>query len=192
MRKLVASVNLTLDGFMAGPDNGLDWHFQCWNDEMAESVTRQLSAMDTILLGGTTYRAMAPYWSCHFIPRNHHPDGSDFAEMMNTYTKIVFSKTISAPLWNNTKLAKGELAEEIASLKRKRGKDIIIFGSGEIISALMPMGLIDEYRLWVHPIAIGSGRPFFRDLHLRLHLELFSSRTFSSGVVLLYYRPRLD
>lgn len=172
---------------MAGPDGELDWHFQTWNEEIAKAVSEQLSNSDTILLGRVTYNAMASYWSSRPIDMQAPREDIDFAEMMNNHTKIVFSRTLPAVGWNNTRLASGDIMEEITTLKQQEGKDIIIYGSGEIVAALTELGLIDEYRIWVHPVAIGRGRPLFSGLYTNLTLKLLKIRTFSSGVILLYY-----
>lgn len=187
MRKVIVSMNITLDGFMSGANRELDWHFQSWTDEMAESACGQLSKADTILLGRVTYRAMAGYWTAAIIDPSFPRGDIGFAEMMNNHTKVVFSKTMTTPEWHNTRLAKGNITDEIARLKRQQGKDMIIYGSGSIVSTLMRLGLVDEYRIWVHPVILGKGRPLFNGLREKLKMNLFKTETFDSGVVILYY-----
>lgn len=192
MRKIVISMNVTLDGYMAAADHGLDWHFPCWNEEMGRVASEQLSRADTILLGGVTYRAMAAHWA-HRPGRALAPrEDIDFAEMMDHHTKIVFSRTLSAAAvtglgWNNSKLFRGPLATGIAALKGETGRDMIVYGSGQIVQTLMRLDLVDEYRIWVHPVALGRGRPLFRGLKDMCNLVLRKVDTFSSGVVLLAY-----
>lgn len=190
MRKVIVSMNVTLDGFMAGPACELDWHFKSWNEEMARSTAEQLSRADTILLGGITYRGMAKYWTSNPVNLLAPREDLDFAEMLNNYPKVVFSKTMSAVSWNNARLAKKDIAEEVDELKHKPGKDMIIYGSGKIVAALTRLGLVDEFRMWVHPVVIGSGKPLFKDLHKTLKLQLFKTETFGSGVVILFYEVR--
>lgn len=183
-------MNVTLDGFMSGPDCELDWHFQCWTKEMGESLCEQLSYADTILLGRITYKAMAKYWPSKAADMSFPREDLSFADMMNRYNKIVFSKTLVTPEWNNSRLAKGNIADEIAQLKQQPGKDMIIYGSGKVVSFLMQFGLVDEYQLWVHPVLLGKGNSLFKGLHDKLNMKLFKTKTFSSGVVLLYYEPK--
>src|SRR5215213_697022 len=137
MRKLIVSMNITLDGFMSGPDCELDWHFSAWNNEMAQAAAEQLNRADTIILGRITYRAMARYWPMQAKKMACAREDIAFADMMNTYTKIVFSKTLQQPEWHNTKLVKGSIPKEISSLKQQPGKDMIIYGSGKLVAALM-------------------------------------------------------
>ncbi len=180
-------MNITLDGFMSGPDCELDWHFNAWNHEMAQAAAEQLSRADTIILGRITYRAMARYWPLQARSLLCPREDIAFADMMNTYTKIVFSKTLQSPEWHNTRLVKGNLAKEITRLKQQPGKNMIIYGSGKIVAAVMQLNLVDEYQVWVHPVILGKGKPLFRELHDKINMKLFQATTFSSGVVMLSY-----
>jgi dihydrofolate reductase len=108
---------------------------------------------------------------------------------MNTLQKIVFSKTLPAVEWNNSILVGGNMEEEIKRLKQQPGKDMVIFGSGEIVSSLMRQGLIDEYRIILNPVILGNGNPLFKDLQDKLNLKLLKTKTLGSGVVILYYEP---
>ena len=180
-------MNLTLDGFMAGPDCELDWHFERWTSEMAESLCEELSKADTILLGRVTYSAMARYWPQKLKDPSFPREDIAFASMMNSYAKIVFSKTLVSATWNNSTLISSDIMKTVLMLKKQPGKNMIIYGSGRLASSLMRMGLIDELRLWIHPVILGKGKPLFRDLAGRQHLELTEARTFGSGVIVLYY-----
>lgn len=187
MRKVIVSMNVTLDGFMSGPNCELDWHFQSWTTEMADLLYEQLSKADTILLGRVTYNAMAKYWAAKARDISIPREDIAFANMMNSYTKLVFSKTLTKPEWNNSRLLKGNLANEISKLKKRPGKDMIIYGSGKIVHSLTKSRLIDEYQLWVHPVLLGEGKPLFRGLQEQLTMKLFKTKAFSSGVIVLYY-----
>ena len=182
-------MNITLDGFMAGPDHELDWHFNYWNEEMAACASEQLADADTILLGRITYNAMAKYWP--FIGRDlcYPREDIAFADMMNNHRKIVFSGTLKKVGWNNTKLEKQNNRNRIVQLKKQPGKNIIIYGSGSIVSALMKWELIDEYILWIHPVILGKGRQLFSGVLNYGSLQPAGTKVFSSGVVLLCYRP---
>lgn len=188
MRKIIVSMNVTLDGFMAGENCELDWHFYYWNEEMAEAASEQLSRADTILLGRVTYNAMAKYWPSKTNDLSFPREDMAFAEMMNSYNKIVFSNTLTVPEWHNSRLVKHNIRNEIIKLKQNPGRDIIIYGSGLLISALIQWGLIDEYALWIHPVVLGKGKSLFRGLQDKLMLELVKTKKFSSGVVIFYYR----
>ena len=180
-------MNISLDGFMAGPNCELDWHFQNWNNEMAEATAIQLSEADTILFGRITYNGMAKYWSSKITGIYTPREDIDFADMLNTYRKIVFSKTLTKATWNNSTIVR-DMPGEIKRLKQLAGRDMMIYGSGKLVASMVELGLIDEYRVWVHPVAIGKGKPLFRDLNHTLPLELYDTERFSSGVVLLYYK----
>jgi dihydrofolate reductase len=187
MRKVVVSMNVSLNGCMAGPKGELDWHYHLWNKDMARATAMHLGDADTILFGRVTYEAMAGYWMAKgrktFGPR----EDLDFAEMMNGYVKIVFSKTLKATHWQNSRLAKRSIAKEITKLKEMPGKDIIIYGSGKVVAALSKGDLVDEYRLWVHPVVLIKGRPLFKEI--TAGLEFAGKEAFSTGVVLMTYKP---
>jgi Dihydrofolate reductase len=180
-------MNVTLDGYMAGPDCELDWHFNYWNEEMADHACQQLSKADTILLGRVTYVAMAKYWPCQACNLSYPREHLAFAEMMNSHLKIVFSKTLSRASWNNSRLVNKHFKAEISRLKRQEGKDIIIYGSGQLVNSLMQSGLIDEYELWVHPVLLGDGKALFTGIEDIRTLKLIKTTPFNSGVVILYY-----
>ena len=187
MRKVIVSINITLDGFIAGPYGELDWHFPLWNEEMSDFAYEQLCMMDSILLGRVTYQAMASYWPYEAHNTAGGSRGLAFANMMNNYTKFVFSKTLHSVEWRNSRLVKTNLAKAIADLKQQPGLDMIIYGSGSIVSRLMQLDLVDELVLWLHPVVLGKGIPLFRDLQHPFPLRLLRTKTFSSGVVVLYY-----
>jgi dihydrofolate reductase len=188
MRKVIASINVSLDNFMAGPQCVLDWHFEKWGSDLAEAFSRQLAAADTILLGRVTYCAMAHYWPVKALDLTYPMEDIAFAHMMNSYTKIVFSSTRNLPPWSNAKLARGDVRDVVLKLKRQRGKDIIIYGSSKLLASLIQFGLIDEYVLWVHPIVLGNGKPLFQSLSRSIAMELIETSVFNSGVVKLWYR----
>lgn len=181
-------MNVTLDGFMAGADIELDWHFRSWSGEMARYASEQLSAADTILLGRVTYQAMASYWPAEAHNISCPRDDVPFVDMMNNHTKIVFSRSLQKTEWHNSTLVRDNIKEQIEKLKEKRGKNIIVYGSGKVASALIKLNLIDEFVLWVHPVVLGKGRPLFKGIHDDITLRLIGTKTFDSGVVVLNYR----
>ncbi|RZL20094.1 MAG: dihydrofolate reductase [Pedobacter sp.] len=181
MRKLIVSVNLTLDGFMAGSKGELDWHFPAWNDELEKYALQQLAAADTILLGRKTYSEMSNYW-----PTSR---SGDFSFLMNSHQKVFCSKTLVKGIWKPYVIINEHIIDRIKLLKMQQGKNILVYGSKSIISILMRNGLVDEYRCWVHPVLIGNGLPFFERVDKPLNLQLLKTRSFSSGVVIHFYEP---
>ncbi|WP_121812022.1 dihydrofolate reductase family protein [Mucilaginibacter kameinonensis] len=188
MRKLTVSLNITLDGFVAAEDEGLDWHSPYWSDEIAETTAELLSKADTILLGKNTYQAMAAYWPFQAKSMNFPRTDIAYADMMNTYQKVVISSTMNAAWWNNSLLLKGDLRQIIGNLKKQNGRDILTYGSISVVKKLAAVDLIDEYQLWVHPVILGNGRPLFNGLKSSLPLKLLSQKVFSSGVILMVYQ----
>jgi dihydrofolate reductase len=188
MRRVIVSMNVTLDGFMAGAKGELDWHFPLWNKEMSSYACEQLHDVDTILLGRVSYQTMARYWPYAAFYLTGTSDDIEFAHMMNNHNKIVFSKTLEKVEWNNSRLIRDNIQEEISLLKQQRGKDMIIYGSGSIVQTFTRLGLIDEYRIWMHPVVITRGKSLFKSVRNNLNLKLTQTRTFSSGVVLLHYQ----
>lgn len=191
MRRLIVSMNITLDGYLSGPDGELDWHFKCWTKDMGDTLCSQLAKADTLLLGAVTYRAMAEFWSSQSGGPSSGGDDFAFANMMNYYTKIVFSKTIKGGLWRNTVLYKGPIRPLISKIKKQPGIDIIVLGSGRLVHELIKLDLIDEYRLWVHPVILGKGKPLFKNVRHKRLLTLVNMEIFTSGVAMIQYQPAL-
>jgi dihydrofolate reductase len=190
MRKLILSVNITLDGFMAGEHGELDWHFAHWNSEQMENALDQLRGIDTILLGRVAYESMALHWPQ--AERKNHVTAADreYAQTMNRVQKIVFSKTLRKPSWNNTVLMNEIDRENIQKLKMLPGKDMIIWGGVSLASAFIDRNLFDEYRISIAPIVIGKGMSISKDITRGLRLRLLSTQIFSNGVVTMTYRNR--
>jgi dihydrofolate reductase len=182
VRKVIASEFVSLDGVMESPDK---WHFPYFNNEMMEAIGSAMAEADAMLMGRVLYEEWAAFWP------NQDPDENPVAAQMNGVRKYVVSTTLEGPLeWQNSTLIKGdELAEEIARLKQQPGKDISISGSGPLVRSLLREDLLDELRLMVHPIVVGSGKRLFEDGGDRKPLELVDSQTFGTGVLYLTYRP---
>lgn len=181
-------MNITLDGFMSGPNGELDWHFDYWNAEMARQASEQLNRADTILVGRVTYKAMAKYWPRKAMDLTFPREDIAFAGMMNGHTKIVFSNTLAKLDWVNSKLVSGDIRRKVLKMKHEDGKDMIVYGSGSIVAALAGWNLVDEYLLWLHPVTLGKGIPLFGGNLARQSMELVNTELFSSGVILLHYR----
>ena len=182
MRKLIAAINMTLDGFC-------DHTAMIADIELHQHFNEVLRNADTILYGRTTYQLMESYWPD--IVKN--PTGvkseEEFAVLIDNISKIVFSRTLQQVDWKNTKLKKDIIKEEILELKQQTGKNILA-GSPSLIVALTQLGLIDEYQLVVHPVILGSGLPLFKNIKDRVDLKLLKTKTFGSGAVVLYYEAK--
>jgi dihydrofolate reductase len=182
MRKVVAYEFISLDGVIEAPDQ---WHFPYFDEEMGEAIGEGFAASDAMLMGRVNYEGWAAYWP------GQDPEENPIADTMNGRRKYVVSTTLEEPLeWNNSTLIKGnEFAEEIRNLKGQEGKDIAISGGPTLVRSLLDHGLLDELRLFVHPIVVGSGRRLFEDEAESRPLELVDSKTFKTGVLYLTYRP---
>jgi dihydrofolate reductase len=188
MRKVVAAEYVTVDGVMQDPGGVGEielggWSNPYFNDELATYQSEQLFASDALLLGRVTFEGFAAAW-----PSMEETEG-EFGVRMNTLPKFVASTTLQEPLkWNGT-LLRGDPAEEVAKLKQQPGQDILIYGSGELVNALLPHDLIDEFRLMVFPVVLGRGKHLFRDGSDKILLRLTDTKTTGSGAVMLTYQP---
>jgi len=180
VRKIVAVELVSVDGIMEKPE---EWAVPYSNDELNEANAAGMAASDALLLGRTTYEALAAFWP-------HQPGGDPMVDYINGVRKYVVSGTLEEPLeWNNSTLIEDNVYEEVTRLKRESGKYITILGSGELVGALIKVGLLDELRLMVHPVVLGDGKRLFEGETGARELELMDSRTFGTGVVSLVYRP---
>jgi len=187
MRKVILSNMVTLDGFFEGPNKELDWHIV--DEEFNQYANDLLSNVDALLFGRVTYQLMADYWPAAATNPSTSKSDLEIADKMNNLPKIVFSKTLQEVEWNNSRLVKENIAEEISKMKQESGKDIVIFGSGSIVTTLMQLGLIDEYRIIVNPVVLGSGKPLFKGINDKRNLKLLKTKVLGSGIVILYYQP---
>jgi dihydrofolate reductase len=186
MRKVIVSEYVTLDGVMEDPGGAEGfkhggWSFGFGGADQQQYKFEELFACDALLLGRRTYEGFAAAWPTM-------PGAGAYGERMNSLPKYVVSTTLSEVEWNAT-LIKGPLAEEISKLKQQSGQDVLVFGSGELVNQLTQQDLVDEYRLMVFPVVLGSGKRLFREGSGQKVLRLVETRTFSSGVVVLTYQP---
>ncbi|WP_416151918.1 dihydrofolate reductase family protein [Salipaludibacillus sp. HK11] len=177
MRKIIVSEFLTLDGIMESPDK---WSFDFSGEEQERFKFKELAESDALLLGRNTYEGFAEAWPSI-------TDESGYADMMNNYPKYVVTSTLKETKWNNTTLIKDNIFDEITKLKQQPGKDILIFGSAELVYALTEQNLIDEYKLMIFPTTFGNGKRIFKEGCPRKALKLVKTDTFNSGVVVLSY-----
>jgi dihydrofolate reductase len=186
MQKLIVFNNVTLDGYFAGANGDFSWaHSGNKDAEFDAFVGENASGGGRLLLGRITYQLMASYWPTPNAIKNDPV----VAEGMNRVSKVVFSRTLEHASWNNTKLAKGDIASEIRQMKKEPGEGMAILGSGSLVSQLAPEGLIDEYHVVLNPVVLGKGQTMFDGIKEKLNLKLTKTRTFSSGKVFLCYEP---
>jgi dihydrofolate reductase len=174
---------VTLDGYFTGDGGDISWHNV--DAEFNKFAEQTANSGNTLLFGRVTYELMVSYWSTQEAIKND----PIVAHGMNSASKIVFSRTLGNVHWNNTRLVKDNIIDEIRRLKHQSEKDMTILGSGSIIVQLAPFGLIDEYEIMLNPVAIGKGRTMFEGIKNRLTMKLTKTRTFGNGNVLLCYEP---
>ncbi len=179
MRKLIAAINMTLDGFC-------NHEAMIADDELHQHYNELLSHTDTLLFGRITYQLMESYWPSVVKNPTGNKPMDEFAVLIDNISKIVFSRTLKNFDWQNTQLKKEVIKEDILELRRKSGKNILV-GSPSLIVALTQLELIDEYQFCVQPIVLGSGLPLFKNVRDRVNLKLFKTKTFGCGAVTLYY-----
>jgi len=179
MRKVVVWNLVTLDGFFEGAEKELDWFVV--NEEFINESRDMFKEFDTILFGRKTYQMMEKYW-----PTAEDNDPT-ITHHMNKLSKIVFSKTLEEVSWNNSRLINENITEEVHEMKKLPGKDMVIFGSGEIVSALTKAHLIDEFRIILNPVILGEGNTMFKNIKEKINLILKKVQTLKSGVAILYY-----
>jgi dihydrofolate reductase len=186
MRKIILMMSVSLDGFFEGPGRELDW--QTVDDELHRHFNEELASMSAFLDGRVTYELMARVWPNADADASSTGPMVEFARIWRDMPKIVFSRTLERADWNAT-VVRDVVPGEIAELKAQPGGDMVV-GGAELAAAFMRHDLIDEYRLYVHPVVLGRGRPLFPPSEARIALELAETRRFGSGVVLLrHQRP---
>jgi dihydrofolate reductase len=198
-RRIVMFNWVTADGYFAAPDGNLDWVVP--DEEQAKAAAADITSFDTVLFGRRTYELFEGFWRYAVVddagtaPDPHRPgrrssEHGAIALALNTMTKLVFSRTLEEVTWGNSRLLRELDPRELETMKKQPGKDMIVFGSGSIVSQLTQHGLIDEYHFVVCPILLGSGRPLLGDVSRRLRLDLTQAKPLPSGdVVLRYVHP---
>jgi dihydrofolate reductase len=176
--RLVVTEYVTLDGVMEAPNK---WSFPFWSDEAAQFKFDELFASDALLLGRVTYEGFAAAWPSM-------KDEAGFADRMNNLPKFVVSTTLNTLEWNNSHLITGNVAEEVARLKQQPGRDLLLAGSADLLGTLMQHALVDEYRLMVHPVVVGTGKRLFKEGSMAT-MQLVGTKTLSSGIIILSYQP---
>ncbi len=182
MRKLKLQVQMSIDGFIAGPNGETDWMVGNWDGELKKYVYNLTRPVDCIVIGRNLAGNFIDSW------QDRHRENSEdvFARKMVDTPKLVFSRTLNTITWKNTKLVKGDLYEEILRMKKKNGKDIIAYGGVIFLSSLIKTGLVDEYNLFINPVVLGDGKSIFRDSEFA-RFNLVYSTSFDCGITALCY-----
>ena len=184
MRKVHVFNNVSLDGFFVDAGGDMSWAHK-HDDEWNTFASSNASGNGELLFGRVTYEMMAAFWptpqAAQMLP--------EVARGMNAMGKYVFSRTLDAVAWQATTLLKGDLATEVRRLKAQPGPDIVILGSGSIVSQLSEARLIDEYQIVLNPTVLGRGRTLFESVTGRMSLTLAKTRSFQNGNVVLWYEP---
>lgn len=182
MSKLIIFNFISLNGYYKGQNGDTSWHQH--GEEEGNYSLEMLNKDNILLFGRVTYEMMVGFWSTQEAVKSMPAVASG----MNRSEKIVFSRTLHKADWNNTRIIKENIGEEVRKLKKTSGKDLAVLGSGSIVSQLTEQGLVDEYQLMVDPVILGGGTPIFKEVGHKLELKHVSTRTFKSGNVLLTYR----
>ena len=185
MRKVILMMQVSLDGFFEGPEHDLSWHRV--DDELHRHFNDELRTMGAFLDGRVTYELMADFWPTADEDPSSPSPMTEFAGIWRDMPKIVYSRTLASAGWN-TEVVRDVVAEDIARLREQPGGDLAL-GGANLAASFRRLGLIDEYRIYVHPVLIGRGTPLFHAADAMTPLRLLESRAFGNGVVLLKYAP---
>ena len=189
LRKLKLHVQMSIDGCIAGPNGEMDWMVGLLDEKIIKYENEFIESIDTILLGRKMTDVFISYWS-DVIKNKPDDPWYAFAKKMIEIPKVVFTKTLNKSKWINTDIATGDLTDEITKLKSRDGKDMVVYGGASFDSSLIKLGLIDEFLLFINPVAIGNGMTIFKDLNEIQKFNMVKSIPFDSGEVLLHYEAR--
>ena len=179
MRKLVASLFVSLDGVVEAPET---WHFPYFDERMGEVIGQAMASTDAFVLGRRTFEEWAGYWP------EQPSGGSPMADFINGTPKYVVSSSLAEATWENSTILRA--LDDVKELKGEQGKDLSVSGSATLVRSLLGSGILDELRLMIHPLVVGRGKRLFEDGTSQVALELAASETFDTGVLSLTYRPK--
>ena len=183
MKKIIAVEWLSLDGYFSGPNAETDWLVS--GEEVQAYLSKMFATFDTIILGKDTYKMFSDYWP---KPNPVDKNPQELTDFMNHSHKVVFSTSLEKTVWNNSDVIRNIVPEEIKKMKKESGKDIVIFGSGSIVSLLTKLKLIDEYNFWIVPVFLGNGKSIFKNEEAKSKLKLLDSIKFDNGNMMLHYK----
>lgn len=187
MRKLILSMDMSLDGYVSGPNGDSSWQ-DVNNEGNWADLFKTMNEVDLFVLGAGMWPEYSTYWKNVLTAPNQPKNELDYARQAERTKHIVFSATITDPQWENTTVNSGELATEIEKLKAETGGDIMSFGGASFARSLIDAGLVDEYRLVVNPVILAGGKSIFNGLQNRHNMELIETKQFGQAVKLLYKR----
>lgn len=191
MRKIKLQMQLSLDGYVCGPDGEMDWLVWDWDDVVKNYAADLASSVDTFLMGRATGEGMAVYWPTVVSNPESKEEDKWMAERLNNMPKVVFSKTIGHIRWNNVRVA-NDILEEVRELKKEPGNDIMLYGGAGIASSFISENLVDEYHLFINPVVIGKGKTIFNTTKENLKLTLINTTISTIGIVILHYVPEKE
>ncbi len=184
---------MTLDGYSTGPNGEMDYlppfdNAELWK-ELHDEMWAQLKNIDTFLLGRVTYKIWESYWPSAALNPNSTQSDIDFSKFADKTQKVVFSKTLDKAEWQNSRLVKDNIAEEVMKMKSQPGRDMVVAGGAKLAQTFTRLGLIDDFLIVVHPVILGVGKPLFGNLTERKRLKLVETKKYKNGAVLLHYVP---
>jgi dihydrofolate reductase len=180
-------MHVSLDGFVAGPNGELDWAGSRMDDELWETLTPLLSTVDAAIFGRVTYGLFVSYWPTAATNPSSSRNDVAFAHWIENVPKTVISKSLKTVEWKNTELIAENIDGELAKKKNRHGKNLLVFGSPSLTAALIGLSLMDEMRMYIHPIFLGKGKPFLENLDARHEVKLMDNKSLRSGVLALRY-----
>jgi dihydrofolate reductase len=191
IRRVKLQIQLTIDGFVCGPNGEMDWMVWEWDEVLKRYTAELTNSVDTFLMGRATGEGMAVYWPTVGSNPESSEEDKWMAERLNSFPKVVFSRTITHIHWNNARVA-NDIVAEVKELKKEPGKDIMIYGGADIVSSFIRENLIDEYHLYVNPVAIGKGKAIFDKVNDNLKLNLEKTIVSTTGIVVHQYVPQKE
>lgn len=185
MRKVKLQMQVSLDGYVGGPNGEMDWMTWNWDEELTQYVGGIIQTVDLIVLGRVLAEGFIPVWK----ERLDNGDIDPFSQKMVDIPKVVFSRVFTESPWANTAMANGDIVADMEQIKKLPGGDIMVYGGAGLASAMIKNNLIDEYHLFVNPVLTGSGLSIYNDLKEKLNLQLIEAKSFSCGISVLAYQP---
>ena len=191
MRKIKLQMQLSLDGFVCGPNGEMDWMVWEWDDILKNYAGELTKSADTFLMGRNTGEGMAVYWPTVAGTPESKEEDKWMADRLNNSPKVIFSQTVTSINWTNARVS-NDIVEEVRELKKEPGKDIMLYGGAKLVSSFIRENLIDEYHLFINPAIIGKGKTIFGNLKEKMSLKLVKATPSTTGIVILHYTPQIE
>ena len=191
MRKIKLQMQLSLDGFVCGPNGEMDWMVWEWDDILKNYAGELTKSADTFLMGRNTGEGMAVYWPTVAGNPESKEEDKWMADRLNNSPKVIFSQTVTSINWTNARVS-NDIVEEVRELKKEPGKDIMLYGGAKLVSSFIRENLIDEYHLFINPAIIGKGKTIFCNLKEKMSLKLVKATPSTTGIAILHYTPQIE